>query len=272
MKNNKVIAVFSSFLFSSAAFAGSVLQIATTEHALDPPVLGTVEITTEDNSTRLEITSVSSNESGGMIYHGSRKEIIAIDHGKQEYFVITQEQIEMMAGQVEEAMKQMEAALAEMPPEQREFAKKMMESQMPVKQSGFSKGTVSKTGETDTVAGYDCEYYEVLNGDIRTGDFCVTSWDDFPEGQEVAGAMQELGNFFASMREAFSRAGGLDLMDSQQKMIAYMQELNGYPVRSRDYNAAGDLVKETLLTGARNEEIGDEMFEPPPSYKKMDLQ
>jgi hypothetical protein len=272
MNRNKIIFVISSLLISYAASAGSVLELATTEYALDPPVLGTIQITTEDNSSRLEITSISSNESGGLIYSGARKEIIVMDHDKQEYYVITQEQIEMMASQVEEAMKQMEEALAQMPPDQREFAKKMMESQIPVKKVVTSSGTLNKTGKTGLIAGYECDYYEVMNGDVKTRDLCVTSWDDFPEGQEVAGAMQELGNFFESMREAFARSGGLDLMDSQREMIAYMKELNGYPILAREYDAAGELAREMTLTGASQEEFSAAMFDPPKNYLRKDLQ
>ena len=242
-----VILVSLSNLLASAAFAGSILEIATTEYALDPPVLGSVQITTQGKSSHLEINSISSNESGGMIYNEARQEIIAIDHDRQEYYVITQEQMNLMAGQVEQAMQQMEAALAEMPPEQREFAKKMMEARMPVRKTDTSNTVLRATGESDTIAGYECDNYDVMNGENRVRDICITPWEDFPEGQEVAGAMKELGKFFESMREAFSNAGGLDLMDRQKDLIGYMNELNGYPVRSRDYNAAGEIERELEL-------------------------
>ena len=112
MKKYILVIFIGGMLISATAKAGSVLELLTSEFTMDPPVLGTVEIITEDNSTRLEITSVSSNESGGLIYHGGRKEIIVIEHDRQEYYVISREQIERMAVQVEEAMKQMEEALA----------------------------------------------------------------------------------------------------------------------------------------------------------------
>ena len=273
-KNTTLMAVtFTlSSLFASAALAGSILELATTEYALDPPVLGTVKISTEGKSSHLEINSISSNESGGMIYNEARQEIIAIDHDRREYYVITQEQINQMAGQVEQAMQQMEAALAEMPPEQREFAKKMMEARMPVRKTDTSNTVLRATGESDTIAGYECDNYDVMKGETRVRDVCITSWDDFPEGQEVAGAMQELGKFFESMREAFSNAGGLDLMDRQKDLIGYMKELNGYPVRSRDYNAAGEVERETILTAARNEEVDAALFEPPAAYTQQALQ
>jgi Domain of unknown function (DUF4412) len=271
MKISNAIVIFSSVLFSSAATAGSVLELATSEYAQGPPILGTVQVTTEDYSSRLEIASISSDETGGLIYNGDRDEIMVLDHDRQEYYVITQEQIELIAGQVEERMQQMEEALAELPTEEREFARKMMEAQMPAKKADTSGGTLRKTGKTDTIAGYDCDYYDVLKGELKIRDLCVTGWDDFPEGLEVAGAMQELGEFFASMRKAFAKSGGLDLMDSQREMIAYMKELNGYPIRYRDYDAAGELLKETLLTGAHNEEVSATLFEPPENYQRKDL-
>ena len=72
-----VILVSLSNFLASAALAGSILELATTEYALDPPVLGSVQITTEGKSSHLEINSISSNESGGMIYNNARQEIIA---------------------------------------------------------------------------------------------------------------------------------------------------------------------------------------------------
>ena len=143
---------------------------------------------------------------------------------------------------------------------------------MPVKKTGFSDGKLTKTGESDNFAGYDCDYYDVLNGDTKFRDICVTGWDDFPEGQEVAGAMQEMGDFFASMRDAFAKSGGLDLMDSQQEMFAYMKELDGYPTRAREFDAAGEVTKETVLIDASNGEVDLALFDPPSKYQGKDLQ
>ena len=97
MNKYRIFVVMSSLVFSNVVFAGSILELATTEYAQDPPILGSVEITTEDNSSRVEITSISSSESGGLIYHGERKEIVTIDQSRQEYYVISKEQIEMFS-------------------------------------------------------------------------------------------------------------------------------------------------------------------------------
>lgn len=244
-----------------------------TEYAQDPPVVGTVEISTMGKSSRIEITSVSSSESGGMIYNAERQEMIAIDHGAQEYYVIDKEMMNRMASQVSQAMAQMKEALAAMPPEQRALAEQMMKQQMPQPQLEAGPPVdINKTGESGSIAGYDCDYYDVMQDGRRIRDLCVTGWDDIDEGRDVAAAMMELAGFFKSMREAFAGAGGMGVMDRQQEMFAYMRELEGYPVLSRDYDAAGELQTESRLRSAGHVDLSPELFEPPASYRQQALQ
>ena len=256
---------------AGTATAGSVLTLRTTEYTSQPPILGTVEIATEEADSRLEIKSISSNESGALIFSSTRNAIVALDHQSQEYYVIDQQQIDAMAVQLEQSMQQMEEALSKMPPEQRALAEQMMQAQMPVKKTNRSRGELHKTGESDSFGGHDCDYYDVLDGDRKFRDICVTDWDDFPEGQEVAGAMKSLGDFFKSMTEAFSRSGGFDLMDTQQDMFSYMQEVGGYPIRTREYNEAGELQRETILESAQHEELDPSRFEPPEGYRNVPM-
>ena len=262
-----------AIIIAAPVYASSVMELVTTEYEQDPPVIGTVEVSTMGKSSRVEITSVSSSESGGMIYNAERQEMIAIDHGSQEYYVIDQEMMNSMASQVSQAMAQMQEALAAMPPEQRALAEQMMKQQMP--QPQLDAGTpveLNATGETDTVAGYDCDYYDVMQDDRRIRELCITDWDDIEEGREVADAMMELAGFFESMREAFAGAGGMGVMDRQQEMFSYMRELNGYTVFSRDYDAAGALKTESRLRSAGHVELSPALFEPPESYRQQALQ
>ena len=266
---NKLLTLLVAGLLASTAFAGSVLELGTTEFNQGPPIFGTVEISTEERFSRLEITSVSSNESGGLIFDGEKDETIILDHVNKHYYVLGKEQIDRMASQLEDAMKQMEEALAKMPPEQRALAEQMMQAQLPVKKAEGPRGTLNKTGETDTIAGLECDYYIVVQGEHLFRQLCVTSWDEFPEGQEVADAMLDLSDFFKSMREAFASYGGLDLMDRQQDMFSYMDEVNGYPILTREFDPTGKLVIETLLKSASHGELDLQLFEPPPGYDQQ---
>lgn len=262
-----------SALLCGPAHAGSVLELLTTEYKQEPPIIGTVQISTSGDSSRLEITSVSSNESGGMIYRADSKEMIAIDHEAQEYFVIDQETMDRIAAQVSAQLQAMQEELAAMPPEQRALAEQMMQMKMPdADAEAVPASMLEKTGESDTVSGFECEYYDVMREGRKIRDLCMTSWEDIEEGREVASAMMKLADFFENMRKAFSGTGGLDVMDRQQEMFAYMEALNGYPVYSRDYDASGRLESEARLQSAGHEEISPAMFEPPPGYMERALQ
>ena len=266
-------AVF-GLLMSVQASAGSVLELLTTEYTQDPPILGTVEISTFGSSSRIEITSISSNESGGIIYNGDKREMIAIDHEVQQYYVIDEAMMNQMAAQVSDAMQQMQQALEEMPPEQRALAEQMMQVQIPQAQAEeIPKAVLNRTGESDSVGGYECEYYDVIREGKKIRDLCMTEWSDFEEGRSIAAAMMQLADFFESLRKAFAGAGGLEVMDRQQELFAYMDELDGYPVLSRDYDAAGQLKMESRLKSAgKLEEVNPALFEPPNGYRQQSLQ
>ena len=121
-----------------------------------------------------------------MIYKPATKEMIAIDHGAQEYYVIDQAMMDQMAVQVSDAMRQMQEALAAMPPEQRALAEQMMQGRMPQPQAAPQpKATLSKTGEGDTIAGFDCDYYDVTQDGRKFRELCVTDWEDIEEGADI---------------------------------------------------------------------------------------
>ena len=120
------LTLLSGFLLSYQAFAGAVLQTETKEYHVDPPAIGTTKMFTDGALLRIEITSVSSDEDGLVIYRGDRNEMIMADNERLEYYVIDQQTMHQMAGQVSDAMKQMKEMLESLPPEQRAMAEQMM--------------------------------------------------------------------------------------------------------------------------------------------------
>jgi hypothetical protein len=255
-----------------AAHAGAILELQTTEYSQDGPVIGTIEVYTQGEVSRIEITSVTSNESGGMIYQSNRKEMTAIDHSAREYYVIDQPTMDRMAAQVRAAMAQMDAALEGMPPEERALAEQMMHRSLTDDKVPERRSDLKATGARDTVAGYACRFYDVRQEGHRIREICMTPWSDIAEGRQAANAMMELAVFFEDMRKAVAGAGGLEAMDRQQEMFAYMKKLNGYPVLSRDFDVDGNLENESRLTSARSEDIPSSMFEAPASYQQRALQ
>lgn len=269
MKNRFFL--FAAVLFAGNAFAGAVIEVRTTEYHTEPPIVGAVKMTTRDSSSRLEVMSVTSSEAGALIFNGESSEMMAIDYENRQFVRMNQQQINAIAAQVEAAMKEMEAAIAAMPPEQQAFARQMMETQMPTSKPKANTGELVKTGKSDVIGGHECQWYDLVDNGVRKRDVCVTVWDEFPEGKEIAGALHKLSDFFEDMRKAFSAAGGMAAMDRQQEMFAHMKELGGYPIRSRDYDADGKVTLDSELVSAGHVDVQDAAFEAPEGFTEQVL-
>jgi hypothetical protein len=259
-------------LVSYQALAGAILNTETKEYHVDPPAVGTTKVYADGDLLRLEINSVSSSEDGLLIFRGDRNEMIVADTERLEYYVIDEQTMNQMAVQIGDAMKQMEEMLNSVPPEQRAMAEQMMQQQMPgLQQAPETPSSLQKTGESDTINGYDCEFYEVLQEGRKKRDMCVAEWGDIEGGKEAADAMIGLGQFFERMHQAFSESSGVDFMGRQQEVFAHMRELGGYPVYARDYDESGALEGEATLTSSEAESIDAAMFAVPEGYRRGDL-
>ena len=256
---------------SAPSYADSVLELQTMEFGQGQPVVGTVQISSAGKDARLEIISVTSGEAGGLIFHGEQNEMIILDHAQGTYMIIDQARMNAMASQVSDAMSQMQEALAAMPPEQRALAEQMMQQRFPTAPPEQPSETINDLGSHGEVAGIACRNYEVIRDGLKVRELCVSDWDDIHGGQETANALKGVANFFEGMRKAFSGAGGMDVFDRQQELFGHMDELDGYPVLYRDFSASGALERQTILTGAREEERSPDFFQPPAGYSFQEL-
>jgi hypothetical protein len=255
----------------SPAFAGSVMELVTTEYREEPPVIGTIEISTQDGVSRMEVASASSDGSGGMIFREKSKEFIAIDHEEKEYYVIDEATMERIGNQLNSAMQQMQESLAGMPPEQRAMAEQMMKQHLPQPAQASEPMTVKETGATDTINGFDCRYYEVRQQGAKIRDLCVADWSEIDGGREAADSMLAMAGFFERMAEQFSAGSGMDAMKQQRELFRHMRELGGYPVLTREFDGSGRAESESRLKSARSSDIDPALFDPPQGYRRKDL-
>jgi hypothetical protein len=249
-----------------------VLNTETKEYHVDPPALGTTTIFADGALLRLEINSISSAEDGLVIFRGDRNEMIVADNERLEYYIIDEQALKQMAAQVGDAMHEMQDMLESLPPEERAEAETMMQQQMPeMREAPTAPSTLMKTGESDTINGYRCQYYEVVQADRKKRDMCVAAWGDIEGGGEAAEAMTGIGGFFKRMHDVFSESSGADLMGSQAEIFAQMKELGGYPIYARDYDETGALEGESILRSSREESIDPTMFKIPEGYRRGDM-
>jgi hypothetical protein len=254
-----------------SAFAGSVMELVTTEYREEPPVIGTIEVSTQDGTSRMEVTSPGSNESGGMIFREESKEFIAIDHEEKEYYVIDEATMERIGNQLNSAMQQMQESLANMPPEQRAMAEQMMKQHLPQPAEAPEPVTVKETGATDTINGFRCKYHEVRQQGAKIRELCVADWSDIDGGREASSSMLAMADFFETMADQFSSGSGIDVMGQHRALFGQMRELGGYPVLTREFDETGRIESESRLKSARSADIDPALFNPPQGYRRKDL-
>ena len=63
----------------------------------------------------------------------------------------------------------------------------------------------------------------------------------------------------------------MEVFDRQQELFGHMNELDGYPVLYRDFSPGGSLLRQTILTSARQEDLSAEFFEAPKGYVLQEL-
>lgn len=268
MTARPVFTLLAALTLPAAAVAGAVLEFETTGTG-ESSVSSTTRISAQDGSSRIETTAGSEEDPTGMIFDGERSALIVLDHERREYSVLDEATMQQMATQVGAAMQQMRDALEEMPPEQRAMAEQMMKQQMP--QAPRKDSTLEETGETDSINGFDCRWYEVSESGKKTAELCVTGWSDIDGGEEAAEPMRRMSAFFGEMARQFSEAAGMDVMGRQQNLFEHMEELDGYPVLVRDFGDDGAVRSETRLSSAQSADVDPALFEPPADYRETSI-
>jgi hypothetical protein len=145
----------------------------------------------------------------------------------------------------------------------------MLKSRMPDMGTPREASELKKTGGADSVNGFDCEVYEVWRGGARERELCVTGWDNVAGGHEVAGIFYEMGEFMTEMLDSLPKIGGGGSLGDET--YEHIKEMNGFPVRTREYDDNGKLAGQSSLISSKEADFDPADFEPPKNYKRKDI-
>ena len=263
--NRKALAFLVAVMACTTASAGTVFQLELREYSEDPPREGSMALTTEGESARMETSYADGRDAGGMIFLGDAGQMIALDHAEREYYVLDEAGMQKMAGEVGSAMRE---ALEGMPPEQRAMVEQMMKSRMP--QAATDPVTLHRTGGSATVNGYACTSYQLRRAGATVQELCVADWGDIEGGRDAAEAMTRMGRFFQDLVQQLSDALGMDVLGEQQQFLAHLEELDGWPVLVREFDEDGELWSEVRLVSAETTNVDPELFQAPAGYRRTE--
>ena len=211
-----------------------------------------------------------------VLFFGETDEMYMVDHKKRTYLVMDRETIEALGEQMSQVMKQMEAALAQVPPEQRAMMEKMMKDKMGGDSSYEppSEPVVRSTGESASVSGIACDWKEITRDDVLSERACVCDQGAIAGGKEMVAIAHEMKDFAAGLMKmansasSFKMFGGGTMGDFAMGMTP---ELGGFSLISENFDGEGKLMRRSTFQSADTVSVPDEEFTPPSDYKKQTI-
>jgi hypothetical protein len=252
--------------------AGVVFEVETRDHSSSPPRTETSQVVSDGQTLAMGIMPGRTNAEGGMIYRGGRREMVVVNHRDKSYMVLDKQTMQQLAGQMNQAMGQMQDALKNVPESQRAAMEQMMKDRMPAQQTPQrSPDQVRRTNDRNTVFGYPAVRYEVWRDGRKVRELWVTDWRNIEGGQDVAALFVEMGGFLEEMTSSLPGGGAGSAKGLQDSIFTVMKQVDGFPVGVRDYREDGSLERESALRSAKNERLGRDAFEPPAGYRRQEM-
>ncbi|MDH3467116.1 MAG: DUF4412 domain-containing protein [Gammaproteobacteria bacterium] len=249
-------------LLSPLAFAGVVMDLVTMDASGQETERS--RIYAQSGKIRME-QSDGSETAATMIFLGN--EFLYIDQREKSYVVMDEAMLDEVSAKMNEVMKEMQAQLANMPPEQRAMMEQMMKGQM----QGMSaqQAPSSSAPRVEAMGGgewksYKCRQYAVFEGAEKVQDICAAELDEVDGADEVIETFRKMAAYITKMTESMPMRS-----DDRINPGELMDEIDGFPVHTIDYKN-GVVARETSLDSVTEKDLDEGMFAVPEGYRRQD--
>lgn len=196
-----------------------------------------------------------------MIFDQSKQVLWMVDVGKGTYTELTAAEVQGMGQQMQQAMKEMEAELANMPPEQRKMVEQMMKGPMGGAAGGAPKATVREKGRGEKVGQFVCIHYEVLTGEQLSQEVWAAPASQVQLEDAAYQTFRALSQFYEPLsrqapKGAWAVPGG--------------QQIDGFPVRTILYQGQKP-VSESVVVKVEKRALEAGLFTLPSGLKKTQM-
>lgn len=216
-------------------------------------------------SKMIRMDQGGSGSIASMIFLGDR--FIYVDHRDKSYIVMDEAMLNDVSSKISDAMKEMEAQLANMPPEQRAMVEQMMKGRMNGmmgEQGGSSREPKVESMGNAKWQSYSCRQYEVFEGSQKTQEVCAAKLDDVAGADEVIEAFVGMAAYIKKMTESMPMMKNDGLNPGE-----LMEKIDGFPVHTVDYSN-GKVLREMSLDSVSEQELDRDMFAAPKNYRRQD--
>jgi len=146
----------------------------------------------------------SHDDENYMLFDAATRQMTVVDPAKREYTVMDEAALDALQRTLDGMMAQVQAQMANLPPEMRAQMSQMMGGAMPGA-GGKVSVTTEKTGRKGQAAGFACEYSRVLIDNEVRAESCLAPADelDLPSAD-----VQAIHAWLAFVRTMAEKAGG----------------------------------------------------------------
>ena len=262
MKKSVAPSISMLLLLSPLACAGGVMDMVT----MNASGQETERSRIYAQSGKIRMEQVDGNETAAtMIFLGNK--FLYIDHREKSYIVMDEGMLDEVSAKMNEAMKEMKAQLASMPPEQRAMVEQMMQGQMQgmtAQQAPSSPAPRVEAKGSGEWKSYQCRQYAVFEGAEKVQDVCAAELDEVDGADEVIEAFRKMATYITKMTESMPMRS-----DDRINPGELMYEIDGFPVHTIDYEN-GVVKRETSLDSVTEQDLDEGMFAAPEGYRRQD--
>lgn len=207
------------------------------------------------------------------IYQSDKEALLVLEHDRKEYLLIDKKAVVKISSEIEKAMAEMEEQLAMVPPAQRQMMEQMMKGSLQ-QAPALPEVEIKRTGETDSIAGYECERVEIFADGIKTREAWIAPWDALEGADDIKVVFKSMSGMFEEMTKAFSQGPMAGMFASLGEAGAFekLEELEGFPVKAVELDSRGNTSSETLLQTVTETDFDKDTFKAPKGYKRQKLE
>ncbi len=250
-------------LAAGTALAGQVTTIHYQEKEPASSESKTGTMMFRDNLMRMEINQ-DDDAPNLIIFRGDKGLLWVVDEAEKTYFQMDRATVEKMSDKLSAALKQYEAQLAQLPPEQRAQLEKMLKGRLP-QPAPKEKVEIRKTGESATLEGYPCVRFDLYRGAEKDSEIWATDLANVPGAHNFSALLRSVGEFWEPIMNSFPGGRSPGELD-----FSALGGLNGFPIVVKNYDAAGRVSNEVHMTSITVKEMPDSIFEVDPGYTLRD--
>jgi len=242
---------FATALFATAPmFAGVKIVSENTD-------LATKKVTTDTilmDANRMRFDS-DDGKSVMFLTDGGRNRMVMLDKAKNQYEEIDEQTMQQMGQQMSAAMAQMQAALKNVPPDQRAMVEKMMKGKMPQAAAPAPKTVYTAKG-SGSVNGFSCTKYEGDLSGVKESEVCAALPAQIkltPADLQIFDKMKE---FSSSLLSALANS---PIHIEVPKNYGFESGYDGFPIQKTDFEN-GQATKRSELKSLTRTNFTDADF------------